>query len=155
MIRINSKVVADWMGKRHDNLMRAIRTDSDKLENPERYYKKSVYTDGKGQERECYEISIEGCERLSKKIYDARDREDFLSLVRERERTAEPVMECYTVKEAAKEAGVSERQVQRWIASGKLSAEKQTFTQTITAHRNVIKVGELERFLKERGAVNV
>lgn len=79
--RLCSKDVADLMEKRHDNLMRTIRTDLKNLETPEKYYKEDTYTDGKGKVRECFQVSLDGCKRLSNKL-KGELREEFLIAVR-------------------------------------------------------------------------
>ena len=78
--RLCSKDVADLMEKRHDNLMRTIRTDLKNLETPEKYYKEDTYTDGKGKVRECFQVSLDGCKRLSNKL-KGELKEEFLIAV--------------------------------------------------------------------------
>ena len=68
------------MEKRHDNLMRTIRTDLKNLETPEKYYKEDTYTDGKGKVRECFQVSLDGCKRLSNKL-KGELKEEFLITV--------------------------------------------------------------------------
>lgn len=147
MIRINSKDVAEFLGKRHDNLMRAVRTDIKNLEDPERYYKESSYKDGKGQTRACYEISIEGCERLSKRLTEP-EKEAFMGKCMES--TGEPVKapeKEYTVQEAAEILGCSERTVRRRIQSGELRSEKREYVQTLVSERAVIPEAALREFM--------
>lgn len=154
MIRLNSKTVAEFIGKRHDNLMRAVRSDIEKLDDPERYYKESSYKDGKGQTRACYEISIEGCERLAKRLTEP-EKEEFMNKCRES--TGEPVKKPekeYTTKEVANILGCSERTVRRRIQSGELKSEKRKFEQVLISERTVITSGALEEFIaaqKEEG----
>lgn len=151
MIRVNSRDVSEFLGKRHDNLMRAIRSDIEKLEEPEQYYKESSYKDNKGQTRACYEISIEGCERLAKRLTEPQ-KKDFMSKCRGN--SEEPVKEPeqpekeYTAKEAAEILGCSERTVRRRIQSGELKSEKREYRQVIVSERTVITAGALEEFKK-------
>ena len=146
MITVNSKQVAEALGKRHDNLKRAIRTDAAKLENPERYYIESTYTDPKKQERKCYEITIEGCERLAEKL-PFEEREAFLS----RCKGEEPVeLTAYTVKEAAEIAGISERTMRRKVTAGEIPSFKQSFEQVIKSERTMITAGALSAYLEGR-----
>ena len=76
------------MEKRHDNLMRTIRTDLKNLETPEKYYKEDTYTDGKGKVRECFQVSLDGCQRLSNKL-KGEVKEEFLIAVGLRLKTAQ------------------------------------------------------------------
>ena len=146
MITVNSKQVAEAMGKRHDNLKRAIRTDAAKLENPERYYIESSYIDPKKQERKCFEITMEGCERLAEKL-PLEDREAFLL----RCKGEEPVgATAYTVKEAAEIVGISERTMRRKVTAGEIPSFKQTFEQVIKSERTMIPAGALSTYMEGR-----
>lgn len=152
--RISSKTVAELLGKRHDNLMRTIRTDLKHLEEPDKFYLDSSYTDGKGKKRESFEISYEGCERLAKKL-TADEKEDFLTAVSLRLGKAvktpntepqEVSEKEYSIKEAAEVLGVSERTIRRRIESGELKAEKREFRQVIVSERSVITEAALEEY---------
>lgn len=68
---IISTEVAEMMETRHDNLMRKISGinkdfNDHKIEGVE-YWIESSYTDRKGEERKCYEITKKGCEFLAHK----------------------------------------------------------------------------------------
>lgn len=159
MDRLNSKVVAELIGKRHDNLMRAIRTDIKNLEDPEKYYKEGSYTDGKGQERACYEISLDGCERLSKKLSEEEKEEFMISCSL---RAGKPVREAntkpervYTVKEVTEILGISERTFNRRVASGELKTEKREYKQVLTKERTVVTEAALEEYRKLQEDKNV
>lgn len=146
---VNSKKLSEALGKRHDNLLRGIRTDIEKLrkkgEDPEVYYKDSSYTDGKKQVRACYDITMEGCERLALKVPFS-ERAAFLA--RCKGGSPEDVR-AYTVKEAADLAGISERTMRRKVASGEIPSYKEKYETVITAERSMIPAAELEKYLKE------
>jgi excisionase family DNA binding protein len=133
--------------------MRAIRSDIEKLDNPELYYKESSYRDGKGQVRACFEISIEGCERLSKRLTEP-EKVEFMSKCRES--VGEPVNEPesvekeYTAKEVAEILGCSERTVRRRIQSGALRSEKREYRQVIVSERTVVTSEALKEFMEEQ-----
>lgn len=154
--RLCSKDVAELMEKRHDNLMRTIRTDLKNLENPEKYYKGSTYTDGKGKERECFFISLEGCQRLANKLKDDL-KEEFLIAVGLRlkngsTRQSEPPESVpekeYTVEEAIKILGISERTFFRRVSAGKIRTEKREYQQILTRERTVVTESALEEYRK-------
>lgn len=154
--RLCSKDVADLMDKRHDNLMRTIKTDIKNLETPDKYYRESTYTDGKGKVRECYEVSYDGCKRLSKKFSDE-ERENFLTAVSLRVGKAgetantkpEEVSEReYSIEEVAEILGISGRTVRRRIAAGELKTETREYQQILTKERAVVTEAELERYRK-------
>lgn len=154
--RLCSKDVAELMEKRHDNLMRTIRTDIKNLETPDKYYRESIYKDGKGKERECYEVSYEGCQRLSKKLSDE-EKEDFLTAVNLRVEKAgetantkpEEVSEReYSIEQVAEILGISERTVRRRIAAGDLKVETREYQQILVKEKSIITETELERYRK-------
>lgn len=154
--RLCSKDVAELMEKRHDNLMRTIRTDIKNLETPDKYYRESTYTDGKGKVRECYEVSYEGCQRLSKKLSDE-EKEDFLTTVSLRVEKAgetantkpEEVSEReYSIEQVAEILGISERTVRRRIAAGELKIETREYQQILVKEKSIITETELERYRK-------
>ncbi len=154
--RLCSKDVAELMEKRHDNLMRTIRTDIKNLETPDKYYRESTYKDGKGKERECYEVSYEGCQRLSKKLSEE-VRDDFLTAVSLRVEKAgetantkpEEVSEReYSIEQVAEILGISERTVRRRIAAGDLKVETREYQQILVKEKSIITETELERYRK-------
>lgn len=154
--RLCSKDVAELMEKRHDNLMRTIRTDIKNLETPDKYYRESTYKDGKGKERECYEVSYEGCQRLSKKLSEE-VRDDFLTAVSLRVEKAgetantkpEEVSERdYSIEEVAEILGISGRTVRRRIAAGDLKVETREYQQILVKEKSIITETELERYRK-------
>lgn len=154
--RLCSKDVAELMEKRHDNLMRTIRTDIKNLETPDKYYRESIYKDCKGKERECYEVSYEGCQRLSKKLSDE-EKEDFLTAVSLRVEKAgetantkpEEVSEReYSIEQVAEILGISERTVRRRIAAGDLKVETREYQQILVKEKSIITETELERYRK-------
>lgn len=154
--RLCSKDVAELMEKRHDNLMRTIRTDIKNLETPDKYYRESTYKDGKGKERECYEVSYEGCQRLSKKLSEE-VRDDFLTAVSLQVEKAgetantkpEEVSEReYSIEDVAEILGISGRTVRRRIAAGDLKVETREYQQILVKEKSIITETELERYRK-------
>ena len=150
--RLCSKDVADLMEKRHDNLMRTIRTDLKNLETPEKYYKEDTYTDGKGKVRECFQVSLDGCERLSNKL-KGELREEFLIAVGLRlengseGQNTKPEKE-YTLEEAAAELGISRRTLGRKIDAGEIQTEKREYQQILIKERSIVTESALEAYRK-------
>lgn len=156
--RLCSKDVADLMEKRHDNLMRTIRTDLKNLETPEKYYKEDTYTDGKGKVRECFQVSLDGCKRLSNKLRGEL-KEGFLIAVGLRLKNgteeantkpeSEPEKE-YTLEEAAEVLGISVRTLGRRINAGEIATEKREYQQILTRERSIITESALEDYRKRQ-----
>mgnify|MGYP004612523747 FL=1 len=152
--RLCSKDVADLMEKRHDNLMRTIRTDLKNLETPEKYYKEDTYTDGKGKVRECFQVSLDGCKRLSNKL-KGELKEEFLIAVGLRLKNgtegqntkpeSKPEKE-YTLEEAAAELGISRRTLGRKIDAGEIQTEKREYQQILIRERSIVTESALEAY---------
>lgn len=154
MIRVNSKVVAEFLGKRHDNLMRTIKTDIKNLENPDRFYKPSTYQNERGKVVPCYEISMDGCGRLSKRLSED-DKVDFLNKcigtsMESPETSPEAPEREYTVKEVADKLGISERTVRRRIERGEIKAEQKEYQQIIVSTRSVVKESVLKEYMRSQ-----
>ena len=70
---INSREVAEMVGKDHSHLIRDIRNYRDYLNEANfgsvnDYFKEDCYTDAKGETRICYLISKKGCEFIAHKL---------------------------------------------------------------------------------------
>lgn len=69
---LNSREVAEMVGKDHSNLIKDIRRYTDYLNevnfNSVEYFKEDCYTDAKGETRICYLISKKGCEFIAHKL---------------------------------------------------------------------------------------
>ena len=137
-------------------MMRTIRTDLKNLETPEKYYKEDTYTDGKGKVRECFQVSLDGCKRLSNKL-KGELREEFLIAVglrlengSEGQNTkpeSEPEKE-YTLEEAAAELGISRRTLGRKIDAGEIQTEKREYQQILIKERSIVTESALEAYRK-------
>ena len=72
---IDSREVADAIGKQHKNLLRDIAVYSEHLQNsnrlnfePVNFFVASTYVDSKGETRPCYLLSKMGCEMVANKL---------------------------------------------------------------------------------------
>ena len=69
---LNSREVAEMVGKDHSNLIKDIRRYTDYLNevnfNSVEYFKEDTYMDAKGETRICYLISKKGCEFIAHKL---------------------------------------------------------------------------------------
>lgn len=69
---IDSREIAEMVGKNHKDLMRDIRRYAEQLNErniaPVDFFKESVYSDGKGEKRPCYDITKKGCEFIAHKL---------------------------------------------------------------------------------------
>ena len=118
---VTSKEVAEMLGKRHDNLLRAIRKYITQLgDEAPKYFSEDPDKGGR-----LYHITKAGCDLMAGRIIGAQS-EAFKTKyapVFGEEAPVEAVEEkAYTVEEVAQILGCSERNVYRNIQSGKLEA---------------------------------
>lgn len=121
---ITSKEVAEMLGKRHDNLLRAIRKYIAQLgEEAPKYFSEDPDKGGR-----LYHITKAGCDLMAGRIIGAQSEAFKIKYapVFGEEAPVEAVEEkqekAYTVEEVAQILGCSERNVYRNIQSGKLEA---------------------------------
>lgn len=69
---LDSREVAEMVGKNHADLMRDIRRYCEQLNESNialvDFFKEADYKDGKGQKRPCYNVTKKGCEFISHKL---------------------------------------------------------------------------------------
>lgn len=69
---IESREVAEMVGKRHTDLMRDIRRYSEQFNESKiafvDFFTESTYTDSKGESRPCYLVTKKGCEFIAHKL---------------------------------------------------------------------------------------
>lgn len=72
---VDSREVADMIGKQHAHLMRDIKGYSDVIENSNEsnfglvdFFIPSAYTDSKGETRPCYLLTKKGCDMVANKM---------------------------------------------------------------------------------------
>lgn len=146
----SSKDVADVLGKRHDNLLRAIRKYSDALgEDAIKYF----IPEGEGR-KQTFRVTFAGCELLAGRMIGQAG-EEFRNWYKGnlgeplQDAPVEPEVKEYTVAEVVEMLGMSERSVYRNIQSGKLEAvEKEIMVPTV---KKFVTEEALEKFKAERG----
>lgn len=145
----SSRDVAEVLGKRHDNLLRAIRKYCEKLgDNAPKYF----IPEGKGR-RATYRVTYLGCELLAGRMIGEAGVEFKLwyrgNLGYPVESIVTEVLEkLYTVAEAVDILGMSERSIYRHIQTGKLDAVEREVM--VPAIRKFITAEALEKFKAER-----
>lgn len=69
---LDSREVAEMVGKEHKKLLRDIRIYTGQLNEskigPVEFFKESTYVDGKGESRPCYLVTKKGCEFIAHKL---------------------------------------------------------------------------------------
>ena len=158
MVTLDSRAVAEMLGKRHDNFMRDVRKYVATLgEAAPEYFVESTYKDGLNKTRAGYDITLKGCELIAGRIIGAKSEEfkaKYKSVFPEcaDEPAASPEMiKGYSTEEVAKKLGCSRRTVQRMIQRGDLTATQVTIM--VPSVRTVVTPDELARYQNEMAAV--
>lgn len=134
---LSSKEIAEKLGKRHDNLLRAIRKYVETLGEDAGEYFTAV---GSGR-KSYYECTMAGCEILGRSLI-GREADEYKGWLKNLlgeetevepiKQDDEPVVKEYSVAEVSEMLGMSERSVYRNIQSGKLEAvEREVMIPTI------------------------
>lgn len=145
----SSKDVAEVLGKRHDNLLRAIRKYCEALgEDAPKYFIPDT-----GSRKLTYKVTYLGCELLASRS-SGRAGGEFKRWYKgnlgepEEEKPKAPEEKFYTIAEVADILGVSERTVYRNIEIGKLRAiEQEAMVLRVV---KFVPAGDLEKFKAER-----
>lgn len=166
MQSISSKEVAEMIGVRHDNFLRNIRKYVEMLggiSNATEYFTEGSYADTSGKKRFGYLLTKKGCDfvasRLNlgkgvafKEAIDALEWDEVTTTgaavvsVPVQPVAPQPEVVSYSIKEAAKLLGMSERSVYRNVESGKLKTFQKEVVSTVTA----VTEEALEEFKKVR-----
>ena len=151
---VNSKEVAEVLGKRHDNFLRDIRKYIATLgDEAPKYFAEGTYTDGTGKARAGYEITLAGCELIAGRMIGEKGDPFREFIVRTFYKAPpnpvqeEPVSVDLTVDEVAKRLGCSERNVYRMIKAGKLQAIQKEIL--IPTTRTFVTEDALENYVEE------
>ena len=157
MQEINSKEVAEMLGKRHDNLLRDIRKYMVSLgEDAVEYFREGNYTDHLNKTRFCFMCTLKGCDLMANRMIGEKSlkfKEQYIAKFgvdpdkQEQEVVTEDPTE-FPVDEVAKILGVSERSVYRNIQNGKLQAHsKEVLVPTV---KTMVSLEAIEAFKKAK-----
>lgn len=165
MQTLNSKAVAEMLGKRHDNFKRELRKYVATLgEAAGEYFLEGTYKDAMGRERSGYLITLKGCELIAGRMIGVKSdefREKYKPLFSVEEKPSTSILpylkakneaeEGYSTDEVADKLGCSRRTVQRMIQRGDLATTQVTIM--VPTKKTVVMPEELARYQKERAFV--
>ncbi|OSA69856.1 phage antirepressor KilAC domain-containing protein [Clostridium botulinum] len=154
-VTIDSREVADMVGKEHSKLLRDIRVYCEYLNEAKiglvDYFIESSYTDGKGEQRPCYVLTKMGCEMVANKLTGKKGilfTAKYTKKFNQMEQQLQQLTDSYMIQDPIERA-------KAWIMEQK---EKQTL---LLANRKKDQlIGELkpkadytDRILKNKGLV--
>lgn len=156
-LSLDSREVAEMVGKEHKYLLRDIRTYEEYLAEttygPGEFFSKSSYLDKNNQERPCYQITKKGCEFIAHKLTGQKGSlftANYINRFHEMQTELERPRESYMIDNPIERA-------KAWILE---QQEKEQLKLTATKQQQVIgelkpKADYVDRILKNKGLVTI
>lgn len=154
---IDSREVAEMVGKEHSKLLRDVRIYIDQLNQSKigfvDFFKQTTYTDGKGEERPCFLVTKKGCEFIAHKLTGIKGTEftaKYINRFHEMEETIQnhipqgKELLALAVLEAQKTIEEQTAQIDRM-------RPKEIFADAVAASHTSILIGDLAKILKQNG----
>ena len=139
---INSRDVAEMVGKRHDHVIRDITTIIGHLDNEPKfgvvdYFMESTYQDSKGETRKCYLLTKKGCELFGTRMTGAKGTQFAVTYI---EKFNEMEKQLKSTPVSSTPSYMIEDEIQRatvWIEERK---EKLLLEETVETQIKIIEV---------------
>lgn len=154
---IESREVAEMVGKQHKDLMRDIRTYTAHFNErnlaPVDFFVESTYKDSKGEERPCYRVTKKGCEFIAHKLTGIKGTE-FTAKYIERFHEMQQTIQQH-IPQGKELLALAVIEAQKTIEEQNTTIEKMkphaVLGRAITTADSLILVGELAKILKQNG----
>ena len=155
--RLDSREVAEMVGKKHSELLKDVRRYVEQLNevNLPRvdFFAESTYKDGKGESRPCYLVTKKGCEFIAHKLTGIKGTQ-FTAKYIEKFHEMEDVIQNHipqgkellalAVLEAQKTIEEQNNQIERM-------RPKEIFADAVATSHTSILIGDLAKLLKQNG----
>lgn len=154
---LESREVADMVGKAHDKLLRDIRTYIDRLSlskiGESDFFKESTYTNDRGKEYPCYLVTKKGCEFIAHKLTGVKGTEftaKYINRFHEMEDTIKSHIPqgkellALAVLEAQKTIEEQNAQIREM-------KPKSIFADAVASSKSSILIGELAKLICQNG----
>lgn len=154
---LNSREVAEMVGKEHSKLLRDVRTYIDQLNQSKigfvDFFKESTYTDGKGEERPCYLVTKKGCEFIAHKLTGVKGAE-FTAKYIERFHQMEETIQNH-IPQGKELLALAVLEAQKTIEAqaaeiGRMKP-KEIFADAVAASKQSILIGQLAKLICQNG----
>ncbi len=154
---IDSREVAEMVGKEHKNLMRDVRSYVSELNQlkiePVDFFRENTYKDGKGEKRPCYNITKKGCEFIAHKLTGIKGTE-FTARYIERFHEMEDIIQKH-IPQGKELLALAVLEAQKTIEERDKQIDEMkphaTLGRAITASQSSILVGDLAKLLRQNG----
>lgn len=155
---IDSREVAQMVGKEHNKLMRDIRNYTEFLNQSKighvEFFAKSTYKDGKGEARPCFLVSKKGCEFIAHKLTGAKGAEftaKYIERFHEMEDTIKSNIMPHGKELLALAVIESQKIIEEQTARIEEMKPKEIFADSVSASKTSILIGDLAKLIKQNG----
>lgn len=154
---LDSREVAEMVGKEHNKLLRDIRVyitqlDASKVGHTE-FFTESQYTDKSNRQKPCYLVTKKGCEFIAHKLTGVKGTEftaKYINRFHEMEDTIKTQLPqgndliALAVIEAQKMIAERDKQIERM-------KPKEVFADAVSASKDAILIGDLAKLISQNG----
>lgn len=154
---LDSREVAEMVGKEHNKLLRDIRVyitqlDASKVGHTE-FFTESQYTDKSNRQKPCYLVTKKGCEFIAHKLTGVKGTEftaKYINRFHEMEDTIKTQLPqgndliALAVIEAQKMIAERDKQIERM-------KPKEIFADAVSASKDAILIGDLAKLISQNG----
>jgi Rha family phage regulatory protein len=154
---LDSREVAEMVGKEHNKLLRDIRVyitqlDASKVGHTE-FFTESQYTDKSNRQKPCYLVTKKGCEFIAHKLTGVKGTEftaKYINRFHEMEDTIKTQLPqgndliALAVIEAQKMIAERDKQIERM-------KPKEIFADAVSASKGAILIGDLAKLISQNG----
>lgn len=154
---LDSREVAEMVGKEHNKLLRDIRVyitqlDASKVGHTE-FFTESQYTDKSNRQKPCYLVTKKGCEFIAHKLTGVKGTEftaKYINRFHEMEDTIKTQLPqgndliALAVIEAQKMIAERDKQIERM-------KPKEVFADAVSASKEAILIGDLAKLISQNG----
>lgn len=157
---LDSREVAEMVGKEHKELLRDIRRYCEQLDESKialvDFFQESTYKGGNGQDRPCYLVTKKGCEFIAHKLTGIKGTE-FTAKYINRFHQMEEVIQSH-VPQGQELIALAVLEANKLLEEQRVQIEemkpKALFADAVSASKTSILIGELAKILKQNG-VNI
>lgn len=158
--KLDSREVAEMVGKAHKELLRDIRRYCEQLDESNialvDFFKASTYKDAKGEERLCYLVTKKGCEFIAHKLTGVKGTE-FTAKYINRFHEMEGIIQDH-IPQGKELLALAVLEAQKTIAEQTAQIEEMKphaiLGQAITTANTSILIGDMAKILRQNG-VNI
>ena len=142
---VDSRMIAEHFGKRHDNVIRDIKDEIEKLgEDGKLIFEESTYINEQSRTMPCYTMSEDGALQLAAR-YDAVSRRKLIVMLREARQTRHRLPQTYS--QALLELAHTVEKNEQLLLENKAMQPKAEFYDDVVGSKDIIDMGTVAKVL--------